>query len=167
MTVDGVNRKVDNTEDNTCPLLPQPMQTDTHIRSLVHVSAAWKQVPHHFYVARECSREQRRITRLQVSTNTRKRQPFEAFELITDEVCNHLTYTMARQRMCACMMCVRVCERCVRVWSVWVCEVYACVRCVRVWCVCVCDVCACVMCASMCATTSIHASWKMHEASQA
>ena len=92
-------------EDNTCPLLPQPiMLTDTHCVSLVHVGAAGKQVPHHLYVAIGCSRVQRR-TILQVSTNTRKRQPFEAFEVIT-EVCN---------RVCVC-----------------VCEVCACVRCVHV-----------------------------------
>jgi len=79
-------------EDNTCPLLPQPMQTDTHFVSLVHVGAAGNEVPHHFYVAIPCSPVQRRPTILPVSTNTRKRQPFEAFELITDEVCNHHTY---------------------------------------------------------------------------
>ena len=90
MTVDGVNCKVHNTEDNTCPLLPQPMQTDTHSVSLVHVGTAGKQVPHHLYVAIFSSPVQRRPTILQVSTNTRKRQPFEAFELIT-ELCNHPT----------------------------------------------------------------------------
>ena len=87
MTVDGVNRKVHNTEDNTCPLLPQPMQADTHFVSLVHVSTAGNEVPHHLYVAIVSSRVQRRPTILQVSTNTRKRQPFEIFKLITDEVC--------------------------------------------------------------------------------
>jgi hypothetical protein len=108
-------------EDNTCPLLPQPMLTDTHIVSLVHVGTTGKQVPHHLYVAISSRQEQRRLTILQVSTNTRKRQPFETFELIT-EVCNHPTYTMARQCMCACVRCVRVC----------VCMVCACVMCVRV-----------------------------------
>ena len=81
------------------------MQTDTHSVSLVHVGAAGKQVPHHLYVAIGCSRVQRR-TILQVSTNTRKRQPFETFELILQ-------------------VCVCVCDVCV-------CEVYACVMCVRV-----------------------------------
>jgi len=75
-------------EDNTCPLLPQPMQTDTHSVSLVHVGTAGKQVPHHLYVAIGCSRVQRR-TILQVSTNTRKRQPFKTFELST-KVCNRV-----------------------------------------------------------------------------
>jgi len=86
-------------EENTCPLLPQPiMQTDTHSVSLVHVGAAGKQVPHHLYVAIGCSRVQRR-TILQVSTNTRKRQPFKTFELIL--------------QVCVCDVCV--CVRCMRV----------------------------------------------------
>ena len=94
-------------EDNTCPLLPQPiMLTDTHIYSLVHVGAAGNEVPHHLYVAIGCSRVQRRPTIiLPVSTNTRKRQPFKTFELFTNEVCNHPTYTMARQRMCVMCAC--------------------------------------------------------------
>ena len=92
-------------EDNTCLLLPQPiMLTDTHCVSLVHVSAAGNEVPHQLYVAKAlCSPEQGRPTFLQVSTNTRKRQPFEAFEVIT-EVCN---------RVCVCEVCA--CVRCVRV----------------------------------------------------
>ena len=95
-------------EDNTCLLLPQPMQADTHFVILrVHVGSAGKQVPHHLYVAIACGLVQRRPTILQVSTNTRERQPFETLELIT-EVCNHPTYTMARQCMCACVMCVHV-----------------------------------------------------------
>jgi len=94
-------------EDNTCPLLPQPMQADTHFVSLVHVSTAGNEVPHHLYVAIVSSRVQRRPTILQVSTNTRKRQPFETFELITNEVCNHPTYTQWLDSVfvCVCEMC--------------------------------------------------------------
>ena len=94
-------------EDNTCPLLPQPMLTDTHIVSLVHVGTTGKQVPHHLYVAISSRQEQRRLTILQVSTNTRKRQPFETFELITNEVCNHPTYTQWLDSVfvCVCEMC--------------------------------------------------------------
>jgi hypothetical protein len=85
------------------------MPTNTHIVTLVHVGAAGKQVPHHLYGAIACSMVKRRLTILQVSTNTRKRKPFETFEFITNEVCNHPTYdTMARQCMCACVRCVRV-----------------------------------------------------------
>ena len=78
------------------------MPTNTHIVSLVHVGAAGKQVPHHLYGAIACSMVKRRLTILQVSTNTPERQSFEAFDLfITNEVCATILRTQWLDSVCA------------------------------------------------------------------